>query len=53
VSPREGIERGAPRPEGGPNVNWVGDMSQAAIDAARSREVAVVCVGTHPKSHAG
>jgi beta-glucosidase len=57
VSPREGIERGAnpspSQPGGGPGVNWVGDMSQAAIDTARSREVAVVCVGTHPESNAG
>jgi beta-glucosidase len=61
VSPREGIERGAPRPGagpggapgGGPGVTWVGDMSQAAVDTARSRGVAVVCVGTHPESNAG
>lgn len=61
VSPREGIERGAPRPGagpggapgGGPGVTWVGDMSQAAIDTARGRGVAVVCVGTHPESNAG
>jgi beta-glucosidase len=54
VSPREGVERGAARPGGGgPGVTWVGDMSQAAVDAARSRQVAVVCVGTHPESNAG
>jgi beta-glucosidase len=54
VSPREGIERVAPRPGGGgPGATWVGDMSQAAIDAARSRGVAVVCVGSHPEGNAG
>ena len=57
VSPREGIERVAnpwpPTPAGGPNVNWVGDMGEAAIEMARSREVAVVCVGNHPEGNAG
>ena len=57
VSPREGIERGAAGPVGGPGggpgVTWVGDMSDAAIEAARSRSVAVVCVGTHPEGNAG
>jgi beta-glucosidase len=28
-------------------------MSQAAIDTARSRDVVVVCVGTHPEGNAG
>jgi beta-glucosidase len=57
VSPREGIENaaiagfvpGASRPA----VNWVGDMSEAAIEMAREREVAVVCVGNHPEGNAG
>ena len=54
VSPREGIERGAARPgAGGPGVTWVGDMSQAAVEAARRRQVAVVCIGPHPESNAG
>jgi beta-glucosidase len=53
VSPREGIERAAgagPRPIG---VNWVGDMSDAAVELARGRDVAVVCVGNHPEGNAG
>jgi beta-glucosidase len=56
VSPREGIENvanavplGAPRP----GVNWVGDMSEAAIEMARAFDVAVVCVGNHPEGNAG
>jgi beta-glucosidase len=57
VSPREGIEDVAnPNPFGpGPRVgvSWVGDMSDAAIDMARDREVAVVCVGSHPEGNAG
>jgi beta-glucosidase len=56
VSPREGIERvanaGAPGP-GRVGVNWVGDMSDAAVDLARRQEVAVVCVGNHPEGNAG
>jgi beta-glucosidase len=57
VSPREGIERVAnPGPPPAPNtigVNWVGDMSDAAIDVVRGRDVAVVCVGNHPEGNAG
>lgn len=36
-----------------PSVNWVGDMSEAAIEMARTRDVAVVCVGSHPEGNAG
>jgi beta-glucosidase len=57
VSPREGIERAAnPGPAPAPNpigVNWVGDMSDAAVELARRQEVAVVCVGSHPEGNAG
>ena len=57
VSPREGIENVAnPGPfpgPGGPNVSWVGDMSEAALEMARARDVAVVCVGSHPEGNAG
>jgi beta-glucosidase len=57
VSPREGIENAANRtPTPGasrPGVNWVGDMSEAAIEMARERDVAVVCVGNHPEGNAG
>jgi beta-glucosidase len=56
VSPREGIERNAnPGPPGpGPiGVNWVGDMSDAAVELARRQNVAVVCVGNHPEGNAG
>jgi sugar lactone lactonase YvrE len=55
VKPWEGIEQAA-RPRqggGGPGVNWAADMSDAAIDLARRREVAIVCVGSHPEGNAG
>jgi beta-glucosidase len=54
VSPREGIENTA-NPGPGPNrvgVGWVGDMSDAAVEMARQRKVAVVCVGNHPEGNA-
>jgi len=57
VSPREGLERAA---SGGPppapsrfGVNWVGDMSDAAVELAKRQDVAVVCVGNHPEGNAG
>jgi beta-glucosidase len=57
VSPREGIENVAnPRPFRSPNrigVSWVGDMGEAAVEMARERDVAVVCVGNHPEGGAG
>lgn len=53
ISPREGLERAAMRPGGGPGVTWAADMSDAAVEAARTRDVAVVCVGTHPEGNAG
>jgi beta-glucosidase len=56
VSPREGIENVANPTPFGPNqigVNWVGDMSDAAVEMARERDVAVVCVGNHPEGNAG
>ncbi len=57
VSPREGIERAAnPGPPPAPNpvgVNWVGDMSDAALELVRKQDVAVVCVGNHPEGNAG
>jgi beta-glucosidase len=55
VSPREGLERaGSAGPPGqGVGVNWVGDMSDAAVELARRRDVAVVCVGNHPEGNAG
>jgi beta-glucosidase len=56
VSPREGIERSANPGPPGPGrvgVNWVGDMSDAAVELARRQEVAVVCVGNHPEGNAG
>jgi len=49
VSPREGIENVAR----GVSVNWVGDMSEAALEMARARDVAIVCVGNHPEGNAG
>jgi beta-glucosidase len=56
VSPREGIERAANPgpPAANPiGVNWVGDMSDAAIELARRQQVAIVCVGSHPEGNAG
>ena len=62
VPPRDGIERAAnpPGPGGFPapgapqiGTNWVGDMSDAAIELARRSEIAIVCVGNHPESNAG
>ncbi len=53
-SVRDGIERAVP--QGGPydvNVNWVNEMSDAAVALARRQEVAVVVVGNHPESNAG
>ena len=55
VTPWEGIENVANAAPVGrrPSVNWVGDMSEAAIELARERDVAVVCVGNHPEGNAG
>jgi beta-glucosidase len=56
VSPREGVERNAnpgPPGPGSVGVNWVGDMSDAAVELARRQNVAVVCVGNHPEGNAG
>jgi beta-glucosidase len=49
VTPRDGIDHVA-----GPelSVGWVGDMSDAAIDLVRERDVAIVCVGNHPEGNA-
>ena len=56
ISPRDGIERAANPSPFGPypiNVNWVGDMSDAAIELARGKDAVVVCVGNHPEGNAG
>jgi beta-glucosidase len=55
VSPREGIENVAnPNPfGGGVGVGWVGDMGDAAVKLAAERNVAIVCVGSHPEGNAG
>lgn len=57
ISPREGLERLAnpgPGPASNPiAVGWVADMSDAAVELAAKREVAVVCVGSHPEGNAG
>jgi beta-glucosidase len=49
IPPRDGIERVA-----GPDieVGWVGEMGEAAIEMARGRDVAIVCVGNHPEGNA-
>lgn len=51
VSPRAGIEAAMGRGDAG--VNWVGNMSEAAIEMARTRDAVIVCVGNHPESDAG
>ena len=57
VSPREGLERaavsGPPPAPSSFGVNWVADMSDVAVEQARTRDVAVVCVGSHPEGNAG
>jgi beta-glucosidase len=50
ISPRRGIEIAAGREI---NVNWVSNTSDVAVDVARTRDVAIVCVGNHPESEAG
>jgi len=56
VSPREGIEN-LSNPnfhgQGLFDVDWVSDMSDTAIEAARKCEVAIVCVGNYPEGNAG
>jgi beta-glucosidase len=49
ITPRDGIERVA---GDGVGVGWVGDMSTAAIELVRERDVAIVCVGNHPEGNA-
>jgi hypothetical protein len=57
VSPRAGLEgrvdSGFGDPAALPRVNWVGDMSDAAVELARTRDVAVACVGSDPIGNAG
>lgn len=50
VTPWIGLEKVA-----GPNVgvNWMANMSEAAVELARTRTAAVVCVGNHPEGEAG
>jgi beta-glucosidase len=49
VTPRDGIDHVAGSEV---SVGWVGDMSDAAIEIVREREVAIVCVGNHPEGNA-
>jgi beta-glucosidase len=56
VSPRQGIERvaaAAPAGSRAVGVTWVGEMGEAALAAARTRDAVVVCVGNHPEGNAG
>lgn len=57
VTPKDGIERvanpGPPGASGTVGVGWAGDMSDAAVEIARKRKVAVVVVGSHPEGNAG
>jgi beta-glucosidase len=57
VSPRRGLEdaaaagaRSGQRPLG---VAWVGDMSDKAVEVAKTRDAAIVFVGNHPEGNAG
>ena len=55
ISPRRGLEQvaGAPSPGTRPiNVAWVGDMSEAAVNVARTKDAVIVCVGNHPEGNA-
>jgi beta-glucosidase len=55
VSPREGLDHVANSgPVGSPGlgVGWVGDMSEAAVELAGRRDVAIVVVGNHPEGNA-
>lgn len=52
VSPRAGIENLLGR-RSGIAVGWVSNMSDAAVELARQRDVAIVCLGNHPESEAG
>jgi len=49
IPPRDGIERVAGE---GIRVAWVGEMGPAAIELARNRDVAIVCIGNHPEGNA-
>jgi beta-glucosidase len=49
VPPWVGLEKVA----GESGVNWMANMSNAAVELARSRDVAIVCVGNDPISEAG
>jgi beta-glucosidase len=54
VTPRAGIDRVAGAPQAGAktvSVAWVGDMGEAALKAARTRDAVVVCVGNHPEGN--
>ncbi len=56
ISPRRGIEQVAAAPPAGQRsvgVTWAGDMSDAAVALARSRDMAIVCVGNHPEGNGG
>ncbi|MET0552410.1 MAG: glycoside hydrolase family 3 C-terminal domain-containing protein [Vicinamibacteria bacterium] len=57
VTPKDGIERvanpGPPGSAGGVGIGWAGDMSDAAVETARKRTVAIVVVGSHPEGNAG
>lgn len=49
IPPRDGIERVAGEAIA---VGWVGEMGEAAIEMAKNRDVAIVCVGNHPEGNA-
>jgi beta-glucosidase len=55
ITPRRGIEQVAAAPPGGQSVgvSWAGDLSDAAVELARKRDVAIVCVGNHPEGNGG
>jgi len=52
VSPRAGIEKALGRDDD-TSVQWVANMSEAAIDVARHADAVIVCIGNYPESEAG
>lgn len=57
IPPRDGIEAyassdGLFAPQKFAST-WVNDMSDTAVECARKKDIAIVCIGNHPESNAG
>ncbi len=50
ISPVTGLEKAAGEKV---KINWMANMSDAAVEVARTNEVAIVCIGNDPISEAG